>query len=250
MQPEAIRFFEELSGNAWPGLQTVMDDGWLIRFAAGYTRRANAVLPLYPGTRECPAKIERCERWFAGQGLPAVFKMTPAARPEELERLLAERGYAYRAPTSLQTLELGSVPGPLPPGLTVEREATEGWLDEYCRFNGVAERDRPVLRRILAAIVPEHFLVTLAVDGRAVACGMIVVERGWCGLFDVVVDPERRGRGHGHQLIRALLALGRQRGAERAYLQVMAENGPALQLYAKHGFREAYLYWYRIKENC
>ncbi len=249
MQLKTIQFYEELSGNAWPGLENIIDDGWLIRFAGGYTRRANAVLPLYPGTEECSAKIARCERWFADKGLSTVFKMTSAAQPQELERLLTERGYGNCAQTSLQTLELAAVCETAPSDWTVDRDVTERWLENYCRFNGVADQDRPTLRRILAAIVPEHFLVTLAADGQTVACGMAVLERGCCGLFDIVVDPERRGRGHGEQLIRALLTLGKRRGAERAYLQVTLSNAPALRLYAKLGFREQYQYWYRIKNS-
>lgn len=38
-----IRYIEELSMNAWPSLQTIMYDGWVIILADGYTKRANSV---------------------------------------------------------------------------------------------------------------------------------------------------------------------------------------------------------------
>ena len=42
-----IRLIEELSLNAWPALQTVLYDGWVLRFADGYTRDNTPALHLY-----------------------------------------------------------------------------------------------------------------------------------------------------------------------------------------------------------
>ncbi|MFW9915701.1 MAG: GNAT family N-acetyltransferase, partial [Candidatus Thorarchaeota archaeon] len=43
----------------------------------------------------------------------------------------------------------------------------------------------------------------------------------------------------------ALAVWGMNCGAKRAYLQVFAENKPALALYRHLGFKEIYQYWYR-----
>jgi ribosomal protein S18 acetylase RimI-like enzyme len=129
----------------------------------------------------------------------------------------------------------------------ISTEFSEAWLENYIRLNGVNDFNRAVLRRMLQQIVPLHGLIALREGDRVVACGMGVVEDGWIGLFDIGVDSECRGRGYGKKLIRKLLRFGRDNGAERAYLQVVIDNVPALKLYKKLGFVEEYSYWYRMK---
>ncbi len=72
---------EELSMNAWPALKTHLYDGWVLRFANGYTKRANSVHPIYSSTLPVGEKITFCEGLYGREGLPTVFKLTHASRP-------------------------------------------------------------------------------------------------------------------------------------------------------------------------
>jgi ribosomal protein S18 acetylase RimI-like enzyme len=81
-----------------------------------------------------------------------------------------------------------------------------------------------------------------------VGCALGVLQNDYIGIFDVIVHPDCRGQGYGERLVRALLGWGKQNLAQAAYLQVMANNAPALRLYNRLGFREKYQYWYRVKQ--
>jgi ribosomal protein S18 acetylase RimI-like enzyme len=87
----------------------------------------------------------------------------------------------------------------------------------------------------------------LKFEDQIIACGLGVLQSGYIGLFDIVTDRDFRSRGYGQQLVKSILTWGKQNGAQKAYLQVVLDNAPALHLYSKIGFTEMYRYWYRIK---
>jgi hypothetical protein len=76
MKSNSIRYLEELSFNAHPSLQTQYYDGWVLRFANGYSSRANSVNAIYPSTIDLKEKIEECEKRYFKHDLPCIFKVT------------------------------------------------------------------------------------------------------------------------------------------------------------------------------
>ncbi len=100
------------------------------------------------------------------------------------------------------------------------------------------------MKAIFARISSAAAFARLRRDGETVALGLGVLDQGWIGLFDIVTAESARRQGVGTALIYQMLAWGQQRGAQGAYLQVVANNAPALKLYAKLGFAETYRYWY------
>ncbi len=58
----------------------------------------------------------------------------------------------------------------------------------------------------------------------------------WLGISAVHVAAAHRGRGHARVLCQALIAWGAQRGATRAYVQVLTDNAAAIALYSRLGF--------------
>jgi ribosomal protein S18 acetylase RimI-like enzyme len=112
---------------------------------------------------------------------------------------------------------------------------------------GGPEAHRETERLMLEAIVPPTAFASLRQDGRPLALGLAVAERGYVGLSSIVTAVDARNQGLGRRLVGHLLAWGQQHGAHTAHLAVMLDNAPALRLYARFGFREAYQYWYRAR---
>ena len=243
-----IRLIEELSLNAWPAPRQMLLDGWVLRFAGGYTRRANSVHILGRGERPSEGKIAECERVYQREGLPCVFKMTRAAG-EELESELAGRGYSRSESVSIQTLDLGGRDFAGDGQVQMAAAYEQAWGDAYAQVNSVRPALRPAMDAILRGIVPERRFAIVQADGQPVSAGLAVLERGWVGLFDIVTRADQRRNGHATCVINTLLAWAKEQGATKAYLQVVTTNSAALPLYARMGFVEAYQYWYRVRSQ-
>jgi N-acetylglutamate synthase len=244
------RRLEEAALNAWPAVQQMLYDGWVLRCAEGYTKRANSVTSLYPSHLDVWHKITFCERWYHRRGLKPIFRLTPLTCPSELDRLLEERGYIVRDPTMVMTLPLKDWRGPVSEASLYE-ERLQPWLMLYARFSGArTEGGDWVLHhtheQILSRIPGMRLLASMTDGGHAVACGLGVLQDDLFGLFDVVVDPLRRSRGHGTHLVSAMVNWAIVRKAGLAYLQVTQANTPARRLYERLGFRDRYRYWYRV----
>jgi GNAT superfamily N-acetyltransferase len=79
-----------------------------------------------------------------------------------------------------------------------------------------------------------------AAPERAEYCGTIQgiqVSSKLAGIQNVGITPAHRRRGVGAALITAALAGFQQVGLSRVYLEVTAQNGPAVRLYQRMGFQ-------------
>ncbi|WP_238162690.1 GNAT family N-acetyltransferase [Cohnella sp. AR92] len=241
------KLIEELSLNHWQSLSTLLYDGWVLRFADGYTKRANSINPLHHSTEDLDKKIRECEKIYTDNRLPTVFKMTPFSLPANLDQVLEGKGFSRVDPTSVQTLDLESIREPDRTSVEIAEIVSDLWLDAFCRLNNVKAANKNTMQRMLSNIRTKKGFVSFYEEDRVIACGLGVIERGYIGLFDIVTDSLYRNRGFGEQMILNLLKWGKENGATRSYLAVVANNEPALRLYAKLGFKEVYRYWYRVK---
>jgi ribosomal protein S18 acetylase RimI-like enzyme len=246
---EHIRLLEELGINAWAALQTQIYDGWILRFAEGYTRRANSVQVLYPSQLTLDEKVAFCEQAYNDRGLATTFKLTEHAQPDNLDDVLDAQGYVASARTAVQAMSLDGTEATADFEDTTTANAPGlAWLDMYYQANDVEVAHYATARRIMSdnRLMPTTF-VTIWDDTTPVGVAMITVERGYVGIFDVAIAADQRGKGYGKRLMARVMGLARAQGAHSAYLQVMLDNEAALALYASLGFKTVYEYWYRQK---
>lgn len=64
------------------------------------------------------------------------------------------------------------------------------------------------------------------------------IGRGAAFLWDIVIDPEHRGRGYGRAAVEVLEALVRALGYDAIRLHVFGDNGIARHLYQAVGYSE------------
>lgn len=275
---QVYKFLEEQSLQSWPALKQLELDGWLLRFAGGYTKRSNSISPLYAGSKtdaqsindsqhindiqHLVDKINRCEQYYQQAGLPTIFKITPYTEPSNLDAVLEARGYVQTDLSRVQSMDLA---GPVPLTLlnighshaqcldaagykvTIFEELNPLWLETVVRLSGLSDKYLEVKQRLLRHSGLNAGYVLLYVEGIPVACGLGVVAGGGLGIYEIGTDSVFRRRGHARQLLLHLLRWGASQGAQYAYLQVLADNRPALQLYESMGFRDRYSYWYRVQ---
>ena len=245
MDATKIRALEELSLNAHPSLNTMFYDGWVLRFADGYTNRANSINMLYLSQMPFDDKIDFCESIYSKQALPTVFKVTPLSI--DIDNILAERGYSVVTPTKLMTMDI-SEPFPSNFNSSVVCEGiNEDWQNNYFRLNQTDTKKIAAAKQIQSNIMNCVLTATLSDENEVAACGLCVVQQGYAGLYDIIVSSQRRRKGYGRDICTSLINNAINFGAQKAYLQVVAENAGAIELYKKMGFTEIYQYWYRSK---
>jgi N-acetylglutamate synthase len=243
-----VRQFEEISNNAWPALQTMHYDGWILRFANGVTKRSNSVNMLYPSVIDPDEKISFCESLYKSRNIAPCFKITAGTEPAGMDQRLENRGYVIHSHISFQTMAISGIPAEPLSDISIKTGLTPRWMDDFIRMNEFDPARKPTYISIMQQLHLPKCLISLERNHKTIGVGLGVVEGSFIGLFDIVVDKAYRKTGLGYLIVENILRWGRKQGAGTAYLQVLTDNMPAVGLYEKMGFHEAYKYWYRMKK--
>jgi GNAT superfamily N-acetyltransferase len=241
-----LRRLEAHAVDAWPAtVSERVDGGWVLRATPGLDRgRSNHALPpcrpLWAG--EVPGAIERVEAFARQHGIHTGIQVSPLSLHGKLQAELDRRGWQTRWPVLVlaarRSPEVWSDPGT---GVPLERadHATAEWLAAWAR----CEPERDVEAHVDTVFARLAGRATFARLDDDAGVGIAVDGDGVVGLFCLAVDPARRRAGLGTGVVRALLAGS---SASVAYLQVEERNEPAVTMYRRLGFGEAYRYCHRV----
>ena len=240
-----VRRIEALGFRAWPAANSLYDGSWLVRLTAGHpSRRLNSVNALdRMDDRELDARIARIAGRFASYDRGIVFRQTPLA-PPALALWLDARGWAPQDETLVMTAPMADLP------LEDAREQIPlqdvgSFVEAVLAVRGASRGLKSGLTEVLSAIRPPKGLFVIKQDDEPVATALCVHDGEFAGVFEVASSADRRREGLGRAVTTTALRWAAGRGAQRAWLQVEADNAPALGLYGGLGFAEAYRYHYR-----
>ena len=248
---------ERIMVDGWPPIESEQLGGWLLRAAAGFTGRANSVLPLGDPGMPVSDAVDRCESWYDERGLRHLFAMFGpagfAADDDPLGRELLGRGYGPFNNTLVLTAAAAALPHESTDtsGAHVQLESTpsQPWWDTWAAWDTrVAPVDEtnvaPVVARTVMTSSPDQLFASLERNGAVVGVARMAFAHAWAGAFAVHVAPNHRRTGVAMQLMGALADAARARGIPSMYLQVTQANTPARSLYERLGFSVHHEYVY------
>ncbi|MFE3292066.1 GNAT family N-acetyltransferase [Rhodococcus sp. NPDC059234] len=241
-----IRALELAAADGWPGTEQTWVNGWLARFGDGFTRRANAAVPLGKADRigdlYTGDTAERLRAWYAdrGQRLQLLLPDRLGTAPEGWE--VSDEVLVMAADIANLTLPEGDSL------VTVADVPDERWLPLY-HYHG---ESLPACAPAVLGAVRDGRLGFGALgspDTELLAIARAAVTeapdgRHWVGLAAVEVAAEHRRRGLGLLMCAEMIRWGRDNGATHAYIQVAADNDAAIALYRTLGLIDHHRYRY------
>ena len=244
---------EEACLNAWPALQEVHYDGWLLRLADGKTRRTNSVNVLRNGHRPLAEKIAFCEQFYRQQKATPYFRILSTS-DDGLDAQLVEQGYIAEDVTDTLYMDFTKHP-PTLSGADVELQETipsAEWISARLEISGTGNDGRAKLEKVLQLLaLPAAFAACRGPSGSIDAVAKGAIHDGIVCNNRVATRPSARRQGLSAACLQSLFHWARERGATGSCLQVLAANAPAIQLYRKLGFEaHLYSYHYRFQPNC
>ncbi|WP_142592395.1 GNAT family N-acetyltransferase [Pseudorhizobium endolithicum] len=240
-----VRRLEAVGFRAWPAATVIYDGSWQIRLSGGHpSKRLNCVVPLDPSDhRDLALRLEKARKRFHSYGRPLTLRETPLAPPQLIDHL-SQQGWSRFETVKVLTANLAQLELPE----TLDRLPSHDigrFIDVSLSLAGEDPGLKPALAEVLTAIKPPTGLFMIEnAEGAPLAVALCVQDNDLAGVLGFSVSAGQRRQGLGTEILSSALRWARISGARTAWLQVVTDNEPALALYRKFGFQDAYEYHY------
>jgi len=235
---ETNKLIETIAARAWPAKRTKKYGKWLLRTHDGVTKRANSVLTLgeIPKDKDWLLHIEQ---YYHSQGLTPYFYITESS-PIGLKTVLENQHYKLDTKLGILSVSpeqiINKVSLHKEWDLTIEPAVSAAWMTAFMSLEGHKSQETKAFTEIFRAIPLVKGFIALKMREEIIAVATIATEDGWGYISNVIVSPKYRRRGIASQLMLHLALWAKKHGTENLFMQVLANNEPALRLYDTLGF--------------
>lgn len=245
-----IRRLEAVGFRAWPASSVVYDGSWQIRLTGSHpSKRINCVVPLDPSDHgNCAIRLEKARKRFEDYGRPLIVRET-TLMPVPVRDFMLEDGWEVFEEVRVMTADLTGMELPETMAHLPSHDIGR-FVEASLKVSGDDVSLRPAIAEIVSSIKPTLGLfIKEEVEGEPQATVICVQDNDLAGILSLDVAQSDRRTGMGTQILTSALRWARISGAKNAWLQVVSTNDPAIALYEKFGFSDAYTYRYWRKAD-
>jgi ribosomal protein S18 acetylase RimI-like enzyme len=215
--------------------------GWLLPMDPGTVGRAQSAVPLAHDLATLAPWQAVAERYREAGFRPAL-RLPEQAGFAAMHAELAAAGWRRTQPTQVQVAPLDGLLRADPAGCELALQPDAEWMAMFLG-EGLDPVDGASRSAALARARDSRY-ASLREDGQTRACGMACFAEGWLSVHGMRTAATHRGRGLATRVLAAMAQEAHTRGIRRVFLQVDGSNTPALSLYHRLGFAEAWTYAY------
>ncbi|MEH6445818.1 MAG: hypothetical protein V7784_18135, partial [Oceanospirillaceae bacterium] len=168
---------ERAAFQAWPAQQELEDQGIVLRYAQGYTKRANSANILqienFDAT-ELTAAVEehylqilnKIESYFTEKKLPSIIRIPSFSDANLFDLFLVAQGYQYQDKTLVLEMPIPCrARQDISINSTIVCKAPDKWLESFCALNNSEITEHSAHLAILQRIKDKTMFAVLLEDG-------------------------------------------------------------------------------------
>lgn len=246
-----VLLFQELTHRAWLARDTVVHKGWLVRVSEGVTKRANSILPISYHGADLEQDVSIVDKLYKDNNLPLIFQISDYFEPSNLVEYLQNSEFLVTDETIVMSTEIEQdnfSPNKDGFDVVIEHDVDVKWYQALKRLTDIDSSKLEGFRKIISRTSNAKITCSVMKDDNPIGIVLGVIEEPFIGIFDLVVLSDYRRQGIGEFIMRLMMSYAQKSKLQTMYLQVEANNLPAVKLYKKLNFQERYRYRYLARE--